>query len=148
MALRWEPVHRIVQGSDPDAGAEIQIVVPEDKWWILRSVTVSLSQGITQTPRPVLRVSDGTDQVFESFSGTGNQAVSTTCRHTWAEGIPLQGPTGTGTNVHSTGTLPANLMLGPGFVIDTMTLGIGANTNYAAPLVVVEEYDDYPAHLF
>ena len=72
----------------------------------------------------------------------------TTCRFTWAPGLQNSACVGTTTNVHATAALPEKLVLGPAYVISTVTVGIGANTNYGAPIALIEEYDDYPAHLF
>jgi hypothetical protein len=44
---------------------------------------------------------------------------------------------GATTNVHSNAPLPAGLVLLPGYTIGTSTIGIGANSDYAAPKLYV-----------
>lgn len=127
-------------GTDQAANTEITETVPAGVYWELLAVSVALVQGATQTPQPILVIDDGTDVLFESFGSTTAQAVSTTCRYTWAPGLTLTGQVGATTGVHSTAPLPEDLILGPGFRIKTSTLGIGANSNYGAPSLYVVEY--------
>ena len=127
-------------GTNPAANTEITETVPAGKFWELISFSVALVQGITQTPQPILQLDDGTDVIFESFGSSAVQAVSTTCRYTWAPGLPLTGQVGATTNVHSTGGLPEGLILGPGYRIKTLTIGIGANSDYGAPSLLYVEY--------
>jgi len=129
-----------VNGTDVAANTEISETVPAGKHWELIAVSVALVQGATQTPQPILVLDDGTDVVFESFGSSAAQAASTTCRYTWAPGNPLTGLIGTGTNVHSVAPLPAGLRLPPGYRIRTVTLGIGANSNYGVPSLLVVEW--------
>lgn len=86
--------------------------------------------------------------VYEGFGASAAQAVSTTCRYNFGVGLSLSAMVGTTTNVHATAPLPNGLLVGPGYRIYTNTLGKGANTNHGAPLIWVEEYTDYPSHLF
>lgn len=127
-------------GSDVAANTELSETVPSGKYWQLTAVSVQLVQGATQTPLPILVIDDGTDVIYESFGSTTVQATSTTTRYTWAPGLTLSGQVGATTNVHSTAPLPANLLLGPGFRITTVTVGIGANSNYGVPSLFYVEY--------
>ena len=127
----------VVTGSDGAANTEFSETVPAGEFWLLRSVSVALVQGATQTPQPILIIDNGTTTVYESFGSSAVQAVSTTCRYTWAPGHTLTGQVGATTNVHSTGPLPEGLLLGPGWRIRTSTIGIGANSNYGAPALMV-----------
>lgn len=129
-----------VNGTNVAANTEISETVPAGKFWQLLAVSLSCAQGLTQTPQPILVLDDGADVFFESFGSSTAQAASTTCRYTWAPNLPLTGQIGSGTTVHSTAPLPAELVLGPGFRIRTSTLGIGANTDYAAASLYVIEY--------
>lgn len=129
-------------GTDPAANTEFQVTVPAGKSWLLVAVSVALAQGATQTPQPVLVIDDGTDVVFESFGSSAAQAASTTCRYTWAVGLPLTGQVGATTGVHSTAPLPQGLVLGAGWRIGSSTVGIGANSNYGAPSVTYVELDE------
>lgn len=129
-----------VNGTNPAANAEITETVPVGKWWHLLSFSVSLAQGITQTPLPCLTVDDGTDIILQIPGSTAAQAVSTTCQYTWAVGLTLTGQIGATNAVRSMAPLPSELILGPGFRIRTVTNGIGAGTDYAAGSLYVIEY--------
>lgn len=133
-------VLRKFAGTDVAANTEILETVPTGKYWEIKAVTVQLVQGATQTPQPILVLDDGTDVIFEAFGSTTAQAVSTTCRYTWAPGHTLSGLVGATTNVHAVAPLPAGLLLGPGSRIGTSTIGIGANSNYGIPVLYVVEY--------
>lgn len=127
-------------GTDVAANTEITETVPAGVYWLLLAFSVALVQGATQTPQPILVIDDGTDVLYESFGSSAAQAVSTTCRYTWAPSLPLTGQVGATTNVHSTAPLPDGLVIGPGFRVKTSTIGIGANSNYGAPSLYVVEY--------
>lgn len=129
-----------VNGTDVAANTEISETVPAGKHWLLLAFSVALVQGITQTPQPILLLDDGTDIIAELFGSSAAQAVSTTCRYTWAPGLPLSGQVGATTDVHATAPLPEGLILPPGYRIRTNTLGKGANSNYGAPSLYVAEY--------
>lgn len=131
-----------VNGGNPGAGAEIaDQVVPAGKTWELVAVSVVLVQGLTQTPQPILQIDDGSaDVIFESFGSSAAQAVSTTCRYCWAPNLPLTGQVGVTTGVHSNAPLPGSLLLPAGYRIRTVTLGIGANSDFGAPSFYVVEY--------
>ena len=131
---------RLFTGTNVAANTEFSETVPAGVTWELLSVTVSCVQGATQTPQPILVIDDGTTVLFESFGSTTVQAVSTTCRYTWAPGHTLTGLVGATTNVHSTGPLPYKLILPAGYRIRSSTIGIGANTDYAAPSIYVVQY--------
>jgi hypothetical protein len=130
---------KVFIGTDQAANTEITETVPAGKDWLLLAVSVALVQGITQTPQPILVIDDGTNVLFEGFGASAAQAVSTTCRYTWAPGLTLTACVGATTNVHANAPLPEGLVLGPGYRIKTVTLGIGANTNYGAPTLYLVE---------
>lgn len=128
-------------GSDPAAGAEFSVTVPAGKTWELLAVSVQLVQGLTQTPQPILVIDDGgADVVYEAFGASAAQAASTTARYNWAPGLGLSALVGTTPNIHATAPLPSGLLLPEGFRISSATLGIGANTNYGAPGLLVVQY--------
>lgn len=127
--------------ANPAANNEIAVTtVTAGKIWWLKSFSVSLVQGATQTPQPILIVDDGTNVVFESFGSSAAQGVSTTCRYTWAPNLPLTAQIGTTTNVHSTAPLPMYLLMKDGWRISTLTLGLGANSDYGVATICVVEY--------
>lgn len=138
-ASRFSPYRstETVLGSNPAANAEVSVTVPAGELWLVRAVTVALVQGITQTPLPVLRITDGTNVFFESPGSTTAQAVSTTCQYTWAPGMTLTGQIGATTGVHSVAPLLEGILLIPGSVISTVTVGLGANSDYGVPAVRV-----------
>lgn len=129
-----------IVGVDPAANNEATITVPAGKAWGLFSVSISLAQGLTQTPQPTLFIDDGTT-VFEDILGSSAvQAVSTTCKYTWAPGMTQSGQIGAGAAVHSYAPLPDGLVLPAGSRVRTSTAGIGANSDYAAFVLYVVEY--------
>jgi hypothetical protein len=132
---------RRVDGANPAANTEVADAVPAGKTWELLLVSIPLVQGITQTPQPILQLTDAADGVIaEIFGSNAAQAVSTTCRYTWGPDLPLLGQIGSGANVRSGGPLPTGIYLPSGFKIKTVTLGIGANTDYGVPSYLVIEY--------
>jgi hypothetical protein len=131
---------KTVQVADPAANNEFSQAVPAGKEWELLAVRVALVQGLTQTPQPILVIDDGTNTIFESFGSSAAQAVSTTCGYSWAPNLPLTGQVGSGANVRSLGPLPEGVVLEPGFRIRSVTLGLGANSDYGAATLYVVEY--------
>lgn len=131
---------RAFVGTNPAANTEITETVPEGKQWELIAVSVSLVQGLTQTPQPILVIDDGANVIYEAFGSSNVQAVSTTTRYNWGLGLPLSAQTGSTTNVHATAPLAEGLVLNPGGRVKTNTLGIGANSDYGAPVLMIVEY--------
>ena len=128
----------VLTGTNPGANAEVSETVASGKYYELLSVSISLVQGLTQTPQPILVLKDSAGTViYESWGSTTAQSVSTTCRYNWAPGLTLTGLIGATTNVHACAPLPLGLILGPGFTITTNTIGLGANSDYAAPTLYV-----------
>jgi hypothetical protein len=124
-------------GTDVAANTEFSETVPVDKMWLLLGVSVSLAQGITQTPQPTLIVDDGTNVAFQGFGASSAQDASVTTQYTWAPGNSLTA--GAAATV-ATAPLP-EILMGPGFRVRSSTLGIGANSNYGKPTIIVLEYD-------
>lgn len=136
-----EVINRVV-GADPAAGVEVSYTVPAGSTLRLLVVTVSLVQGLTQTPQPTLVVDDGTNIIYQapgSSDATG-QAASTTARYTWAVGLPLTARVGTTPNIFAYAPLPDRLIVPATWRIRTVTAGIGANTDYGVPSLLVEDY--------
>ena len=127
--------------TNPAAGSEVPTqTVPDGKFWWLKGFSVACVQGLTQTPQPILIVDDGTNVIFEMFGSSAAQAASTTCRYTWGPALPLTGQVGSGAGVHSTSPLPYMLVMRAGWRISTLTLGIGANTDYGVGTLYVVEF--------
>jgi hypothetical protein len=129
-------VYKRVAGANPAAGSEVTDAVPAGKWWWLLSVSVTLVQGLTQTPQPTLIIDDGANVLFQAFGSTTAQNASTTVQYTWAPGLAT---TGGGAGTVSAGALPLELVIPAGFRIRTSTLGIGANSDYGVPSYYVVE---------
>lgn len=129
-----------VTGTDPGTNTECSDTVPAGKTWLLLSYSVLLVQGGANTPQPVLSIDDGTTVFFESAGSTTVQAISTSCRYTWAGGLQVSGQIGAGAAVHAVAGLPDSLYLGSGCRIRTVTANLSANTDYGAPSIYVVEY--------
>ena len=131
-----------VTGTNPAANTELSTTVTAGEIWELISYSVACVQGITQTPQPILRIADAAGLViFEGFGSSGAQAASTTCQYTWMAGAGApSAQVGATTNVHAVAGLPLGLVLGSAFVISSVTVGIGANTDYGAPQLYVLKY--------
>lgn len=130
-------VVKFVTGTDPAANTEISETVPTGKYWELLAVAFTLAQGGTQTPLPDLVIDDGATIIYQAPCASSAMNVSTTARFFAAPGLTL-GAAGAATRVNS--PLPAGLVLPPGSRVRTVTAGIGANSNYGAPLLHVVEY--------
>lgn len=131
---------KTILGGNPAAGAEFSVSVPVGKHWELVAISVVLVQGLTQLPRPVLVVDDGTNIVLAAPGSSADQVASTTCRYTWAPELPFTGQIGADPNVHSTSGIPGGFILPPGYRVRSSTLGLGINTDYGAPALFVVEY--------
>jgi len=123
----------------PGAGVDFSLVVPANKWWMLFSVYAVMTQGITQTPQPILQIDDGTNVIMESIGSSAAQAVSTTCAYTWGPGFVQSGQVGSGAGVHSVAPIPDGLILLAGYHVKTLTLGIGANSQWGVPRLYLAE---------
>ena len=126
---------------DPAAGSEnANQTVPTGAIWRLESASVQLVQGATQTPLPTLRIRSPAGNITAQIPVTVTAiAVSTTSQLTWGVGlVQLSFTTVAGDEFH-TAPVP-NEILFAGSDISTVTDGIGANTNYGAMAVQVEEW--------
>lgn len=128
---------QLVTGSNPAANTEFSQTVTTAETWFLLAVTVELVQGLTDTPLPSLVIDDGTTVIALAPGSTAAQAASTTCRYTWAPGLVTSGQVGATTNVRSVGGLPDGLVLQAGWRIRSSTAGLGANSDYGAPVFTV-----------
>lgn len=131
--------YKRVVGVAPAVGVDWTLTVPAGKSWLLYAVYAVLTQGLTQTPQPILFLDDGANTFMESIGSTAVQAVSTTCAYSWAAGMVQTGQIGTGTGVHTNAPIPDGLILPPGYRIRANTLGIGANSQWGAPNAFVAE---------
>lgn len=134
-----EASYKTVTIANPGAGNDWSFLVPAGKWWFLYAVYAVLTQGLTQTPQPLLQLDDGTNLWMESTGSTAAQAVSTTCAYSWAPNMLLTGQVGAGANVHSNAPIPDSLVIPGGYHIKSSTIGIGANSVWSAIRAMVAE---------
>jgi len=138
-ASRLSPTTKIVTGANPAANTEVTFgTVPTGKYWKLVTASVSCAQGATQTPLPALSITDGTTIIALFPGATAAISASTTSRLTWAAG--LRTITAGAALTANSAPLPDGLILPPGYVVATVTAGIGANTDFAAGSLLVVEY--------
>ena len=132
---------RIIAFADPAAGSEIAATaVPTSAEWRVRSFTVQLVQGITQSPLPSLLIrSLGATKIAQiPVTGTALGA-STTAQLTW--GLELNQTsfsTVVGDEMHTQAV--ADMILIATDDVSTVTDGIGANTDYGIAQMQVEEW--------
>lgn len=123
--------------TNPAANTEFSITVPAGESWQLFSVTVNLVETV-QTPWPALTIKDSAGTlVFQAQAGTAARAATNTSQITWAAGMPTLGAAA---DTVVQGTLPEGLIVGSGFVIASLTAGIGANCDYGAASLLVLKY--------
>jgi hypothetical protein len=127
--------------ADPAANAEFTFTVPTGKIWEPVSLSVQLVQGATQTPWPYLVIDDGANIIAQQHGGSAALGVSSTAQYTWAR-IALGGTAAVGAtpNINVVSAIP-EVVLPAGYRIRSNTIGIGANTNYGVPRLLVVEYD-------
>lgn len=117
------------------------MTVPASTWYALKSVSVSLAQGATQTPWPSLIIDDGTNVLWQGFAGTAAMNASVTGQFTWAPNLPALG---SGASTVYQGPLPDGLILAPGYRVRSSTTGIGANSDYGIARLWVVTYSGQP----
>jgi len=133
------------QTADPPANAEIaNTLVPTGAIWLLRALSVQLVQGITQTPLPTLRMIDGVSSqaIAQVPITTTAISASSTAQLTWGIGLVQSSFTTIVGDEFHTAPLPLVYLksVGGNDIIQTLTDGIGANTNYGAALLDIEEW--------
>ena len=142
---------RTVTGTNPAAAAEVSEAVPANATWKLLHFSVVCAQGATQTPRVILVCDDGAAANRVFVTGQANaQSADTTRTWIFPRGATLPdnsaylGFAAAAVDTDSLlegGRLPNDgVLLVEGDRIRTATQGIGANTNFAAPIFEVEEW--------
>lgn len=120
---------RSITGTNPAAGVEISETVPTDLSWRLIALDVVIVAG-SAAFNPQFVITDGTTEKWRSSLIT--VAGSATERMILAQvGTRLEAAT-------SILSLPAGMILRPGYVIETT--GISADDDYAAPELLVEQW--------
>jgi len=129
---------RIVLGTAPGAGAEILETVPANTRWSLQAFRFKLTaSGVAGNRTPILTIDDGVNIVWESGNNT---AVTTGQVAIFNAGAGVQQSTIATLDVQI--ALPEPLVLPAGARIRTVTGGILAGDQYAAPVYNVEEWLD------
>lgn len=132
---------KVLVGTNPAAGNDVAVtdfVVPVGKIWVPRSFTIVCAQGITQTPLPALAWDDGTNVLGTIAGAAAALSASVTSRFSWLRHW-LGAPTAGAGLTANTAALPL-LVLEAGYRLYTITAGIGANTDYAAPVLKYDEF--------
>jgi hypothetical protein len=130
-------VTRFIQGTTPAAGVDIAETVPTGARWELLSFRASLTTaagGANRIPN-LLMASPG----FSYFIGpqSGNVGPSNLQNFVWAPGLNVDTLTSTSAAI---GGAPIGVELLAGHTINTLTAGLQAGDQYAAPLYVVREH--------
>lgn len=129
--------YKTVQGTNPAANVESVLTVPAGKYYKLISASISCAQAATQTPLPALTVKDASGNIcFQQNGASAVQTASTTSQYNWAAGSVLTAGAALTTNQ---APIPPDLLLGPGYTLETVTAGKGANTDLAALTALVIE---------
>lgn len=138
---RLAPTIKVVTGTNPAANSECSDTVPGSasapKFWKLLGWSVSLAQGATQTPTPNLVITDGTNEVLGFPLASAAVSAATTTRLSASPNVTLTAGAGATRNY---APIPSGLVIPWGWKVTTLTTGIGANTDYAAPAIWVVEY--------
>lgn len=140
--LPGNPLLITYRGTDPAAGAEISEAVPAGKIWEVQAITfILVTDGTAASRHPVITLDNGADILAKVIQGAGGaQTASTTWRHSFFIGADSVAIT-SGSAENSTNAAFPKITLGPGYRIRTVSEGIVAGDNYAAPVFCVLEYD-------
>jgi hypothetical protein len=123
-------------GTDPAAGVEITETVPAGVAWEIRNILLSLVTNATvANRRPTLVIDDGTNDVARE-AAIADQAASLTFKYDFAA---AHGNASQQTTTHQALLLPELVCL-PGWRIRTVTSGLVAGDDYAAPVLQIIEY--------
>ena len=143
---------RTITGTNPAAGAEVTETVDTGAAWELLSFSAVLVADANAANRvPRLAIDDGaaTNRRYVATDDAGNPITANQTRTAmWCRGPHLPGTTGAATQAFvDTQTLRLNYslqedlgLLTEGMRIRTVTSGILAGDDYAAPIFQVEEY--------
>jgi len=126
-----------ITGTNPAAGVEISETVPNNNYWRLKALRAAITtDSNTANRRPVLRITINSIIVCDCINPTTTTANSTVT-YQWGHGLQY----GTDSiGLFGSGGLISDLLLPPGSVIATVTAGILAGDNWAAPTLLVERF--------
>lgn len=125
---------KIITVNNPSAGQDWSQVASGS--WLIKAISAKMTQGATQTPLPVLVLSDDQNNVFaESVGATTVQPTGSTVVYCWSDNMVLSGlQPATGADIHAQAPLPCGdgCFLLPGWKVAVHTVGIGANSQWSA----------------
>lgn len=132
---------KIITGSNPAAGSEISVTVPNGRLWKILSLRAQLvAAAVAVSRRPHLVINDGTNDIVDAF-GTIDQTTGQTRNYTFAEFGALPDETDDNDILVP---IPSSILLPESFVIKTQTTNLDAGDNWGAPILLVEEYLNNP----
>lgn len=128
---------RVILGTTPASGAELNEVVPTGALWVLHAFQVPFTSNTAAVTRyPSLLLDDGAN-VFYRSPLQQTVAASQAWIITWSEGVSGY------VQVNSTygvSPLPINTFLTPGYRIRSLTPGLQATEGWGQPIYLVEEW--------
>lgn len=126
-----------ITGTNPAAGAECSDTVPNGQVWKIYSVRLNLVAAATVGNRlPHLVLNNGTIDYADFFT-TVAQIISEDVMYTFSKAATNS--EGVQDNDRAV-VFPNYVWLPEGFIIKTITSGIAAGDNYAAPIYMVERF--------
>lgn len=133
---------RVVAGTTPGVGADINEVVPGNRRWQLLSFQANLVTSATVANRQVtFDIDDGGVNQFGISGALAAQVASTTTRYTFAPGLTPA------TDAFGDGLIaaPNPLVLKAGHRIKTFTFGLQAGDQWSQPKYLILEWGAYDA---
>lgn len=132
-ADRWP---RVITGPNPAAGAEVSVVVPGGRIWIVEAITVTLVASADVANRnPVMTLTDGNTE-WARIGLSVSQTAGLTVVHSWIRSIGYGSGTVAVGSVHY--GLPSVPMF-PGWRLATVTQNLQAADDFGAPVLLVTE---------
>jgi hypothetical protein len=127
---------RIITGTDPAAGAEINESVPNNARWLLHAIQFSLVTDATVATRGVqILIDDGITELLRLLQSTNQTASNNVFYQAWQMG---QIVSSAGFNIQFAAPFP--LPLPPQARFRTVTSALQAGDNFGAPRYLVEEW--------
>lgn len=129
---------RLITGTLPAAGAEISETVPTAKLWVLLSMTANFTASAVAGNRiPIFRPLVGAVRLYR-LAASGVITLGQLASLNWC----AQGTSFSNNAVTIDFSIPLPLTILPaGAVISTVTSGLLAGDQWAAPFMRVQEYD-------
>jgi len=128
---------RRVTGTDPAAGNEISETVPTNARWRLLAMRIRLATTLPAATRRVHLILDDGVHIFAKIKCYQTQAENVTRSYTFISGLGYEDTSAVG---EAMATLPVVILLDQGYRIRTATDNLGADDDYSAPILLVEEW--------